>query len=49
MDVHPALVAPDGSWLAPASYDDGVRIWDPASGTVRDTASGHTGRWYDDQ
>ena len=39
MDVHPALVAPDKSWLASASYDDGVRIWDPTSATVHDTVS----------
>jgi WD40 repeat protein len=35
-------VAPDGSWLASASWDRKVRIWDPASGAVRHTLTGHT-------
>jgi WD40 repeat protein len=34
-------VAPDGSWLAAAS-DDGVRVWDPVTGALRHTLTGHT-------
>ena len=37
-------VAPDGSWLASASHDTTVRIWDPATGTPRHTLTGHTSR-----
>jgi WD40 repeat protein len=35
-------VAPDGSWLASASHDTTVRIWDPATGIIRYTLTGHT-------
>ena len=39
----PALaVAPDGTWLATASDDGTVRIWDPATGQTRHTLTGHT-------
>ena len=27
-------IAPDGSWLASASYDGSVRIWDPVTGSI---------------
>jgi WD40 repeat protein len=37
-------VAPDGSWLASASDDETVRIWDPLTGSPRHTLTGHTGR-----
>ena len=40
--VQALAVAPDGSWLASAGYDDTVRIWDPATGTTRHTLTGHT-------
>ncbi len=36
------VVAPDGSWLASASIDGQVRIWDPASSTANHTLTGHT-------
>jgi WD40 repeat protein len=36
------VVAPDGSWLASASYDKTVRIWDPTTGTTGHTLTGHT-------
>ena len=36
-------MAPDGSWLASASYDMTVRIWDPHSGQAVHTLTGHTG------
>ena len=41
--VKALVVAPDGSWLASASDDQTVRVWDPATGTVRHTLTGHTG------
>ena len=43
---HTSLVdfAPDGSWLATASWDDqAVRIWDAVTGLQRATLNGHTG------
>jgi WD40 repeat protein len=30
--VRALAVAPDGSWLASASWDGEIRIWDPTSG-----------------
>ncbi len=33
----------DGTWLASASGDGTVRIWDPATGQQRATLTGHTG------
>ena len=36
-------IAPDGTWLATASDDGSVRIWDPATGQQRATLTGHTG------
>jgi len=36
-------VAPDGSWLASASNDQTVRVWDPVTGQARHTLAGHTG------
>jgi WD40 repeat protein len=39
-------VAPDGSWLATASADGELRIWDPITGTLRHTLTGHTRRVY---
>ena len=40
--VRALAVAPDGSWLASASNDDTVRIWDPDTGQARHTLTGHT-------
>ena len=37
-------IAPDGTWLATASNDGTVRIWDPATGNQRHTLTGHAGR-----
>lgn len=41
------VVDPNGSWLASAGYGGKVRIWDPATGSVRRALSGHPGgvRW----
>ena len=41
--VEAVAIAPDGSWLATAGWDDTVRIWDPVTGTQRHTLTGHTG------
>src|SRR4051812_9490403 len=40
--VHAPVVAPDGSWLATASEDPTVRVWDVASGQTRHVLTGHT-------
>jgi WD40 repeat protein len=37
------VVAPAGSWLASASWDREIRIWDPTTGTTLRTLTGHTG------
>jgi WD40 repeat protein len=41
--VYALVTAPNGSWLASASGDGTVRIWDPATGAARHTLAGHTG------
>ncbi len=45
--VHRTAVAPDGTWLATASEDRTVRIWDSATGRETACLTGHTGkvRW----
>ena len=35
---------PDGSWLASASHDGEVRIWEPTTGTTRHILTGHIHR-----
>ncbi|MGI5214916.1 NB-ARC domain-containing protein [Plantactinospora sp. CA-290183] len=40
--IKALAVSPDGTWLATASHDRTVRIWDPATGTCRHTLTGHT-------
>jgi len=40
--VGALAVAPGGTWLASASYDNAVRIWDPHTGQTRHTLTGHT-------
>ncbi|MCX4561721.1 NB-ARC domain-containing protein [Streptomyces phaeochromogenes] len=40
--VWSVAIAPDGTWLASASYDKTVRIWDRATGTCTTTLTGHT-------
>ena len=42
--VTAVAIAPDGTWLATASDDETVRIWDAATGRHRATLTGHTGR-----
>jgi WD40 repeat protein len=37
-------IAPDRSWLASASDDATVRIWDPCTGQTRHTLTDHTSR-----
>ena len=41
--VTAVAIAPDGTWLATASGDQSVRLWDVATGRERATLSGHTG------
>src|ERR1022692_3066653 len=40
--VTPVAIAPDSPWLASASLDRPVRIWDAATGQQRATLTGHT-------
>ena len=40
--VRALVVAPDGSWLASASDDGQVRVWDPATGATHHILIGHT-------
>ena len=42
--VSAVAIAPDGTWLATASGDRTVRIWDPATGQQLRTLTGHTAR-----
>jgi hypothetical protein len=42
--VQALAVAPDGSWLASASWDATLRIWNPDTGQTRHTLTGHTDR-----
>jgi hypothetical protein len=42
-EVESVAIAPDGTWLATTSVDDGeARIWDRATGTCTATLTGHT-------
>src|ERR1017187_6708036 len=40
--VIAVAIAPDSTWLASASWDRSVRIWDPATGQQRALLTGHT-------
>ena len=42
--VMAIAIAPDGTWLATAGYDETVRVWDAATGQCRATLTGHTDR-----
>jgi WD40 repeat protein len=41
--VYCCPIAADGTWLASASDDKTVRIWDVATGQTRRTLTSHTG------
>jgi hypothetical protein len=42
--VMAIAIAPDGTWLATAGYDETVRVWDAATWQCRATLTGHTDR-----
>ncbi|TGZ77549.1 hypothetical protein EX30DRAFT_311181, partial [Ascodesmis nigricans] len=44
--VNTLAFSPDGKTLASESWDNTVRLWDPATGTSRGTLEGHSGSVY---
>ena len=41
-DIRALAYGPDGALLASASDDGTARVWDAASGALRQTLAGHT-------
>jgi WD40 repeat protein len=44
--IESIALSPDGKWLATASFDNTVKLWDYAGGKVLHTLKGHTNHVY---